>query len=188
MNFSVSALNLVFQPLYEGEVKLRSLDESGINMLNLDPDVLAVSLNKVTNLSIRRSRTYYYKSNDQLEYFFTQMLSTVNQTKLKRLDLRGTDLSRVNSSLLGRAINTIEVVIMKSCGLSNEQIEAIFKNFGESSKIRKLNIKYNGTYKHDLWEWSQKLKWNHELNIGVDVRYGHDSNYPGSDEHDFEKA
>ena len=116
------------------------------------------------------------------------MLSTVNQTKLKRLDARGTDLSRVHSSLLGEAINTIEEVIMKNCSLSNEQIEAIFKNFGEDSKIRKLNIKYNGTYKHDLWEWSQKLKWNQELNIGVDVRYGHGSNYPGSDEHDFAEA
>ena len=50
---------------------------------------------------------------------------------------------------------------------------------------RKLNIKYNGTYKHDLWKWSQELKWNHKLNVGVDVRYGHGSNYPGSDEHDF---
>ena len=77
---------------------------------------------------------------------------------------------------------------MKSSRLSNEQIEGIFKTFGKDSKLKKLNIKYNGTYSRELSEWADNLEWNHELKVGVSVRYGFDSNYPGSDEYDFSEA
>ena len=133
-------------------------------------------------MSIRRAKL----SKDQVEAWFKRI---INASKLKKLDIRGTNLSSVDLALLGDAINAIEEVIMKSSSLSDMHIEAIFRTFGKESKLKKLNIKYNGKYNNrELSEWADKLEWNYELKAGLSVRYGHDSNYPGSDEYDFSEA
>ena len=110
-----------------------------------------------------------------------------DNSSLTRLDIRGTDLSNVDPATMGKAVNAIREVIMKNSRLSNEQIKAIFGAFGRHSKLKKLNIKYNGDdfrCSRELAEWADKLEWNSELNAGVSVRYGFNSNYPGSDEYD----
>ena len=164
-----------------GEAKLRFLDVSGNDLHQVDPHILAASLSRLERLSIRRAKI----TKVQAEAWFTRMR---DGSKLKELDIRGTDLSSVDAALLGDAINMIDEVIMKSSRLSDEQIEGIFRTFGKDSKIKKLNIKYNGSdnqYNRKLSEWADELEWNNELKVGMSVRYGWDSNYPGSDEHDF---
>ena len=61
---------------------------------------------------------------------------------LRRLDLRGANLSSLEPGLLARAVAGMEEVQMGYCPVSSQQAEAIFTAVAAQTKLRKLHLSY----------------------------------------------
>ena len=123
----------LFQEMAQ-DTKLKMLSIGCVNISGVNPEILAVGLNKVQ--TARLCNTAITK--EQLEALFRVM---AKRSELKEVDLGHNNLATVNTEVLAHGIKKIETVKLYDTNLSRNQIESIIRNLG--NKLKTLDICFN---------------------------------------------
>ena len=132
-NLTSEQLVAVFEGIQLG-CSMQILDVSNNRLSSLDPELLAKAINRLTKIIIDNNKL----TSNQI----TRILSLCTEkTELKKIIIRKTDMADIESELLGRAVNNLEVVGLDGCSLTPEQVNCILKLCSEErSKLKNLDF------------------------------------------------
>ena len=123
----------LFQQMSQ-DTKLKILSIGCVNISGINPEVLAIGLNKVRIARLCNTDI----TTKQLEALFRAMKT---KSELKEVDLGHNNLATVNSEVLAEGIKNIETVKLYDTILSTNQIESIIRCIG--NKMKTLDICFN---------------------------------------------
>ena len=112
---------------------LVKLNLASNNLSILDQERLAKVVINVTEMIIENNKLSFEQKRCILE-------KCAEQTELKYLELRDTDLSEMEPQLLAGAINRIEEVAIDGCNLTTDQIEKILDNYLHEKERKLKNV------------------------------------------------
>ena len=123
----------MFEAILQG-CALKILNVSNNILSSLDPELIARSVNKLTKITIDSNKLTYNQ--------ITRILSLcAEETKLKEIIIRETDMADIDSELLGRAVINLEDVGLDGCFLRPEQVNCILKLCTEEeTKLKNLDF------------------------------------------------
>ena len=135
----------IFTAICSGGSRLKSLHigsnavqfnpESGMtNLSSVDAELLARAVTSLVEVNLENTEL----TQEQSEAVFAAIIERDSQ--LEKLDMRGNNLSLVEPSILGRAVNNLEEVNLGYCQLSQQQAEAILTESLVKTSLRKLDM------------------------------------------------
>eukprot|EP00092_Neocalanus_flemingeri_P045939 GFUD01051554.1.p1 GENE.GFUD01051554.1~~GFUD01051554.1.p1 ORF type:complete len:477 (+),score=126.19 GFUD01051554.1:210-1433(+) len=132
--------------------KLKKVEMEENNFFFVAPEVVAKAFNNLEHLEMKPNP---YNTSAQIVATLELM---AQKTRLKYVLFEYEDLSWLNPGLVARAVVQVEQVDMK-CGLSRAHVNAILKEIGASSRIRRLNLGDNDVSQvpADVREYAVKL-------------------------------
>eukprot|EP00092_Neocalanus_flemingeri_P008928 GFUD01009605.1.p1 GENE.GFUD01009605.1~~GFUD01009605.1.p1 ORF type:complete len:508 (+),score=134.60 GFUD01009605.1:95-1525(+) len=120
--------------------KLKEVEMEENNFFHVAPEVVAKAFNNLEHLEMKPNP---YNTSAQIVATLELM---AQKTRLKYVLFEYEDLSWLNPGLVARAVVQVEQVDMK-CGLSRAHVNAILREIGASSRIRRLNLGDNDVSK-----------------------------------------
>eukprot|EP00092_Neocalanus_flemingeri_P016644 GFUD01018007.1.p1 GENE.GFUD01018007.1~~GFUD01018007.1.p1 ORF type:complete len:512 (+),score=129.81 GFUD01018007.1:94-1536(+) len=120
--------------------KLKKVEMEENNFFYVGPEVVAKAFNNLEHLEMKPN-----PFNTSAQIVATLELMAQN-TRLKYVLFEYEDLSWLNPGLVARAVVQVEQVDMK-CGLSRAHVNAILREIGANSRIRRLNLGDNDVSK-----------------------------------------
>ena len=118
------------------ETRLKKLGIGQNNLYFVEPAILATVVSKLKNINLYHT----HLTNQQLGALFT---SLSGDTQLKTLVLSHNKLSSVEPSLLATAVTKLEIVEMRNCHLTNDQVASI------KAQIIELNYLFEAIFSKD---------------------------------------
>ena len=112
----------------------------GSDFSKVSPEVLGQCINNMERVHFVPHIWGTGMSHNQVDAIFTNMR---RGTKLRRLNLRSNDLSRVDAKVMAECVNKLEEVDMWNTSLRNEQVEEILLQINHKTTLKKLNLSGN---------------------------------------------
>ena len=128
-----------FTSIMQGPSNLRKLDISNNMLSNIDPIVLAISLNMIEDVNIEN----VYLTKNQVKHLFLKM---VKSTKIEELNINKNILTSIEENTLALAINKLRKVSLESTEISTNQIVRIIQSCLEKSKLDLISLKFNPAF------------------------------------------
>jgi len=135
---STEQITSIIATIAQEDTKLKKFDLDGNDLSHVEPEVLARAAVKLEELGLKDTKL----RTEQI----SSILATIAQedTKLKKLNLEGNDLSHVEPEVLARAAVKLEELDLSYTELRPEQITSIFTTIPqEDTKLKKLNLEGN---------------------------------------------
>ena len=112
----------------------------GSDLSKVSPDVIGTCLNNMDKVEFVPHIWGTGLTFDQVDALFTEMKT---KTKLRILNIRSNDLSRVPAKVMAECVNKIEEVDMWNTSLNTEQVEQILLLAKRKTNLNSLNISGN---------------------------------------------
>eukprot|EP00092_Neocalanus_flemingeri_P033764 GFUD01036711.1.p1 GENE.GFUD01036711.1~~GFUD01036711.1.p1 ORF type:complete len:246 (-),score=70.24 GFUD01036711.1:20-757(-) len=122
------------------KTSVKELIIRGSDLSKVSPDVLATCLNNMDKVEFVPHIWGTGLTFDQVEALFNKMKI---QTRLKVLNIRSNNLSRVQARVMAECVNRLEEVDMWNTSLNTEQVEQMLLLNRHSTKLKSLNISGN---------------------------------------------
>eukprot|EP00092_Neocalanus_flemingeri_P034374 GFUD01037381.1.p1 GENE.GFUD01037381.1~~GFUD01037381.1.p1 ORF type:complete len:494 (+),score=144.22 GFUD01037381.1:57-1538(+) len=120
--------------------KLKEVEMEENNFFHVAPEVVAKAFNNLEHLEMKPNP---YNTSAQIVATLDLM---AQKTRLKYVLFEYEDLSWLNPGLVARAVVQVEQVDMK-CSLSRAHVNAILREIGAGSRLRRLNLSDNDVSK-----------------------------------------
>jgi len=123
--------------------RLKKLDLGENNLSTVNPELFVKALNRLEDVNLK----YTHISIAQAKALFKAM---VQNSQLKKLDLKFNNLSTVNPVVLATAVMKLETVDLRYTKLNTEQITSILKHVLEDINLKKLWLEGNDIMDVDI--------------------------------------
>ena len=127
-------VHAIFEVLSKNS-KMENLHISDNDLSTVEPDILAISANKLLGLEMNRC----HLTSEQGQAIFNRMSEETKLVSLRVFESK-IDLSSLDPNVLATALNKLEIVDGCFWNLTDHQTRVIFKQMAEYSKLRVIRI------------------------------------------------